>query len=62
MLIALLYRHGPSRRPADWRWLSWGSGIAAVLWVVLSVLFSWYAANFGSYTRPTARWGRRSAS
>ena len=48
-LIALLYRYGPSRRPASWRWISWGSAIAAVLWVVLSVLFSWYAANFGSY-------------
>ena len=48
-LIALLYRYGPSRRPAEWRWVSWGSGIAALLWVVLSVLFSWYAANFGSY-------------
>ena len=48
-LIALLYRFGPSRAPAEWRWVSWGSGAAALLWVVLSVLFSWYAANFGSY-------------
>ena len=48
-LIALFYRYGPSRRPASWRWISWGSAIAALLWVVLSVLFSWYAANFGSY-------------
>lgn len=48
-LIALLYRHGPSREPAEWRWISWGSGAATVLWVILSVLFSWYAANFGSY-------------
>lgn len=48
-LIALLYRYGPSRRPPDWRWVSWGSAIAAGLWVVLSALFSWYAANFGSY-------------
>ena len=48
-LIALLYRYGPSRQPAKWRWLTWGSGIAAVLWLVFSALFSWYAANFGSY-------------
>ena len=48
-LIALLYRYGPSREPAEWRWLSYGSGVAAVLWVVFSGLFSWYAANFGSY-------------
>ena len=49
LLIALLYRYGPSRQPAKWRWLSWGSGIAALLWLLFSVLFSWYAANFGSY-------------
>ncbi|MEM7709251.1 MAG: YihY/virulence factor BrkB family protein [Pseudomonadota bacterium] len=48
-LIALTYRYGPSREPAEWRWVSWGSGFAAIAWVVLSVLFSWYAANFGSY-------------
>lgn len=48
-LIALLYRYGPSRQPAKWRWLSWGSGIAAVLWLAFSALFSWYVANFGSY-------------
>ncbi|WP_299657120.1 YihY/virulence factor BrkB family protein [uncultured Jannaschia sp.] len=48
-LIALLYRYGPSREPPEWRWVSWGSGIAAVLWLVFSGLFSWYASNFGSY-------------
>ena len=48
-LIAVLYRYGPSRAPAEWRWISWGSGAAAVLWVVISLLFSWYAENFGSY-------------
>ena len=48
-LIALLYRYGPSREPAEWRWISWGSVSAAVLWVVLSIAFSYYASNFGSY-------------
>ncbi len=48
-LIALLYRYGPAREPPEWRWVSWGSGIAAVLWLAFSGLFSWYAANFGSY-------------
>ena len=48
-LIALLYRYGPAREPPEWRWVSWGSGLAAVLWLVFSGLFSWYAANFGSY-------------
>ena len=47
--LALLYRFGPSRARARWRWVSWGSGVAAVLWIAVSVLFSWYAANFGKY-------------
>ena len=49
VLIALLYRYGPSRQPPAWRWVSWGSALAAVLWMVFSAAFSWYAANFGSY-------------
>ena len=48
-LIALLYRYGPAREPPEWRWVSWGSAIAALLWLVFSGLFSWYASNFGSY-------------
>jgi membrane protein len=47
--LALLYRYGPSRREARWAWLSVGSVAAAVGWLVASVLFSWYIANFGAY-------------
>ena len=47
--LAVLYRYGPSRETAEWRWVSPGSIGAAILWVVASMLFSWYAANFGSY-------------
>jgi membrane protein len=47
--IGLLYRFGPSRRPPRWRWISAGSLLAALLWVVASILFSWYVANFNSY-------------
>ena len=47
--LAVLYRYGPSRETAEWRWVSTGSIGAAILWVVASMLFSWYAANFGSY-------------
>lgn len=49
LAISVLYRYGPSRPPANWRWISPGSVAAGVLWVVASVLFSWYVANFGSY-------------
>lgn len=47
--ITALYRWGPSRDPAKWRWVTGGGLLAALLWVVVSVLFSWYVANFGSY-------------
>jgi membrane protein len=51
LVVALLYRYGPSRKKAQWRWLTWGSAFAAVGWFVVSVLFSWYATNFGSYNK-----------
>lgn len=51
ILLAALYRFGPSRDEAKWRWISWGSGFAAVMWVIMSLLFSWYVANFGNYNK-----------
>jgi membrane protein len=49
--LAFIYRFGPSRRDAKWRWLSWGSLIAGLLWMAASMLFSWYVATFDSYNR-----------
>jgi len=50
-LLSLLYRYGPSRAHAKWRWISPGGAVSAIAWICMSVLFSWYAANFGSYDR-----------
>jgi len=47
--LAVLYRYGPSRRPAKWRWLSVGSVFAALTWLGVSSLFSWYLAHFANY-------------
>jgi membrane protein len=47
--LALIYRVGPDRGEAQWRWITVGSCLATVGWLVLSLGFSWYAANFGSY-------------
>lgn len=47
--LALLYRFGPSREKAKWRWVSYGSVAATVLWLAGSVLFSWYLSNFADY-------------
>ena len=49
LFLALLYRYGPSRARAKWRWVSWGSAVAALVWIAGSLLFSWYVANFGNY-------------
>jgi len=46
---ALLYRFGPSRSRARWRWISWGSALAAVAWVAMSAAFTVYVSNFGNY-------------
>jgi hypothetical protein len=34
--LALVYRFGPSRRPAERRWVTWGSAFAAALWPEIS--------------------------
>ena len=47
--LAAIYRYGPHRRDAQWRWITAGSAFAAIGWLVASLAFSWYAANFGSY-------------
>lgn len=49
--LAIVYRYAPSRQNAQWRWVSWGSIIAATLWLASSFLFSLYVRNFGSYGR-----------
>ena len=47
--LAVLYRYGPSRDHPQWSWVSWGAVVATVLWLITSILFSVYVANFGSY-------------
>jgi membrane protein len=47
--LALIYRFGASRDTPRWRWITWGSAIAALLWLCVSGLFSWYAASFGNF-------------
>ena len=51
LLLAVLFRFGPCRTKVVWRWITWGSGVATVGWMIVSVLFSWYVAHFGSYNK-----------
>jgi len=52
LLAALLalYGYGPSRARPKWRWLVTGAVLAIVLWLIGSVLLSWYLSNFANYT------------
>ncbi|MCO5080026.1 MAG: YihY/virulence factor BrkB family protein [Rhizobiaceae bacterium] len=47
--ITLLYRFGPSRERAKWRWLTWGATLATVVWLAVSAGFSYYLQNFADY-------------
>lgn len=47
--LALIYKYAPDRDRPQFRWVSWGAVIATVLWLVGSLLFTWYVTNFGSY-------------
>ena len=47
--LAVLYRYGPSRDDAEWKWLSPGAIAACIIWIAASVGFSIYVSNFGSY-------------
>lgn len=47
--ITLLYRYGPSREPAKWRWVTWGSAFATLVWIAASAAFSFYLQRFANY-------------
>lgn len=49
LALAVVYRYGPSRDRPRWRWVTWGSAFAALVWLAASILFSWYTENFGRY-------------
>ncbi len=48
--FAVLYRFGPNRGRARWRWLAPGSIFACLLWIGLSTAFAWYVKSFGRYS------------
>ncbi len=50
-MFALLYWAAPNVKQPGFRWISPGGLVAVVLWVIASVLFAFYVANFGSYNK-----------
>lgn len=47
--IAAVYKYAPVRDNPMFKWVSWGALIATILWLVGSVLFSFYVSNFGNF-------------
>ncbi|MEX6505824.1 YihY/virulence factor BrkB family protein [Jiella sp. M17.18] len=47
--IAMIYRYGPSRNRARWKWVIYGAILTAVVWLLASIAFSWYLQNFANY-------------
>ncbi|MGW3074742.1 MULTISPECIES: YihY/virulence factor BrkB family protein [unclassified Kitasatospora] len=51
LMIAVLYWAAPNVRGRGFRWISPGSVLAVLLWMLLSGGFALYVANFGSYNK-----------
>jgi membrane protein len=49
--LAVVYRAAPDRDAPRFRWVSLGAVVATVLWALVSVGFSLYVDNFGSYDK-----------
>jgi len=49
--LGVIYKVAPVRRNPEARWVTVGSIVAGVLWLVASGLFSYFVANFASYDK-----------
>ena len=47
--ISVVYRFGPDREQAKWRWLSLGGILSTLVWMIASAGFTFYLANFADY-------------
>jgi membrane protein len=48
-VASVLYRFGPSREDAKWRWITPGSLFAALTWLLLTWAFGIYVGRFTNY-------------
>jgi membrane protein len=51
VIVALLYYATPNVKQPKFRWISVGAAFAIVVWVIASVAFAFYVANFSSYSK-----------
>jgi membrane protein len=50
-MLAILYYGAPNVRHPGFRWITPGGVLAVVLWILASIGFAFYVANFGSYNK-----------
>jgi len=50
-LVAILYWAAPNAKQPGFRWITPGGVVGVLLWLVASVGFAFYVANFGNYNK-----------
>jgi membrane protein len=50
-MISILYYASPNVKLRGFRWVTPGSAIALVVWILASIGFAFYVSNFGSYDK-----------
>ncbi len=48
-IVALLYYATPNVKQPRFRWISLGAAVAIIVWILASVAFGFYVANFSNY-------------
>jgi membrane protein len=51
LMIAVLYYASPNVKLRGFKWVTLGSLVAFVVWIVASALFAFYVSNFSSYNK-----------
>lgn len=49
LALTVVYQVGPDRKPSRWKWISWGTVCALVLWLLGTAGFSFYLSRFAEY-------------
>jgi membrane protein len=51
LMLSILYYASPNVRHPGFRWITPGSVLAVLLWIVASAVFAFYVASFASYNK-----------
>jgi membrane protein len=51
LMFTILYYASPNVKMRGFRWVAPGAAFALLIWIVASVAFAFYVANFGSYNK-----------